>query len=70
MCHSDITPIVWTWSDPHDGRAPFNGGHVNTIHTCRNFDKIWQWAKESEMNGEFDINVPYEDPKLDIPIWP
>ncbi|KAH7336736.1 hypothetical protein BKA65DRAFT_479611 [Rhexocercosporidium sp. MPI-PUGE-AT-0058] len=41
QCHSDFTPLVYTWDEKED-----KGGPVWTSkHTCRNFTKIWEWDK-------------------------
>lgn len=43
MCHADITPVPF-WSTPD-----IKNGEITPMfkiqHTCRNFDKILDWAK-------------------------
>lgn len=40
MCHADITPMVRQW----DEERRRNRIRVDTLHTCRNFEKIRSWA--------------------------
>lgn len=49
MCTSDVTPItIWLPEYQEAATADFS-----TLHKCRNFDKILQWAQE---NGQdFDL---------------
>ncbi|KAK3368288.1 hypothetical protein B0H63DRAFT_565013 [Podospora didyma] len=53
MCHADISPI------PFHVNAPKNTGilpRLQTTHTCRNFERIQQWARDHSA-GEWDFNV-------------
>jgi hypothetical protein len=40
MCSSDISAISWSWSED-ENRAKKD---VTTIHTCRDFEAIKEWA--------------------------
>jgi hypothetical protein len=44
MCSSDFTPIQNRW---HEGKGR---AYVDTdqVHTCRNFDAVWNWVQERE----------------------
>jgi hypothetical protein len=52
MCHGDVSVLVWQWFEPpNELEDPFNElrprhyPFTNVQHTCRNFDKISDWAK-------------------------
>ncbi|KAI9733819.1 MAG: hypothetical protein M1818_007086 [Claussenomyces sp. TS43310] len=57
MCHSDISTLWWEWI-PSNQRTL---AHADTTHTCRNFDKIWQWAVDHELTGDFDMQVHVDE---------
>ena len=40
-CHSDISVGVWQWEDSLSDYKP----NFRTEHTCRNFEKIQEWAR-------------------------
>ncbi|KAF8990219.1 hypothetical protein BDQ17DRAFT_1372190 [Cyathus striatus] len=42
MCNPDISTMVWQW----DSRANRSIAALDVVHSCRNFDKIKQWAEE------------------------
>jgi hypothetical protein len=53
MCHADVAPI------PFHVNVPANFGifpRLATTHTCRDFSKIQQWARDHSA-GEWDFNV-------------
>ena len=52
MCASDISPVVWKWdTETNHSRA------VSTVyHTCRDFDKVNEWAKDHQLE-KFDASV-------------
>ncbi|KAF5375173.1 hypothetical protein D9758_000043 [Tetrapyrgos nigripes] len=62
QCSADITPLVWQWS--HRSQKAFERSDV--VHTCRNFDKIRDWAQEHFLDHQQDMSVYIED-DLDIP---
>ncbi|KAJ7158137.1 hypothetical protein C8R46DRAFT_1292155 [Mycena filopes] len=41
MCAADISPLVWQWN-PTVQTAEI---HFDIVHSCRNFDKISDWAR-------------------------
>lgn len=53
MCHADITPLVFQWSDAHNSIRM----HGNVVHSCRNFDLIKNWALENHVRVPMD---PYQ----------
>ncbi|KAE8332168.1 hypothetical protein BDV39DRAFT_200322 [Aspergillus sergii] len=57
MCSADVAPIVWSWED-NEHRLK---GHTDTLHTCRDFDLIRQWALEHQAPS-FDPSVHVSDP--------
>jgi hypothetical protein len=72
MCHADVTPMVW-----HKSAAPkvttgkfFNQGFLSVAHTCRNFEKIKQWAVKRQLHGQFDYTIVPEEDGIVIPEYP
>ncbi|RWA09506.1 hypothetical protein EKO27_g5598 [Xylaria grammica] len=49
LCNSDVSVVYYKWSDVVEGIRPM----VNNQHTCRNYDKVLEWAKERNV-GEGD----------------
>ena len=47
MCHGDLTPIIFEWNTRIDGYV----AHHNTLHTCRSFDAIFDWARHRNTSG-------------------
>jgi hypothetical protein len=56
MCSADITPLPWTW-DEEAGEAK---EVADVQHSCRDFGKIWEWAKNNKVD-HFDRKVFVED---------
>jgi hypothetical protein len=52
-CSADITPNVWLWED----RYGFNIPRIDTVHTCRNFQKINDWAEPRSIDAPWDRSV-------------
>ncbi|KDR66680.1 hypothetical protein GALMADRAFT_80581, partial [Galerina marginata CBS 339.88] len=52
MCSADISVIVWQWSEASQKNLPKG----NIAHTCRNFDKIQEWAKDRQFHSSLDFN--------------
>ncbi|PPR03356.1 hypothetical protein CVT26_007795 [Gymnopilus dilepis] len=44
-CNADISVNVWQW-DPVMKSVK---GHSTQAHTCKNFEKIWEWTRERRM---------------------
>jgi hypothetical protein len=57
MCSADVTPIVWAW----DEKSHRSSHRTDTLHSCRNFEKIQEWAKDNQVDGELVENVRVED---------
>ncbi|THH00335.1 hypothetical protein EW026_g2166 [Hermanssonia centrifuga] len=55
MCASDITPIVWQWSEQKK-KAEFRG---SVVHSCRSFDRVVEWAEAHQLTTT--LNIVYKD---------
>jgi hypothetical protein len=53
----DVTPIVWAW----DEKAQMNFARSDTLHSCRKFEKVREWAKDHQLDGELIMTVHDED---------
>ncbi|KAJ7906204.1 hypothetical protein B0H13DRAFT_1619603 [Mycena leptocephala] len=53
MCYADISPVVWQWSAQYKEAEQRD----DIMHTCRDFDKIQEWAKERSMGALPDLSV-------------
>lgn len=56
QCHSDLATIYWEWV-PEMERAY---GNLATTHTCKDFDKVREWARDHKLKGEVDMDVKVE----------
>lgn len=56
QCHSDLATIYWEWVPEHK-RAY---GNLATTHTCKNFEKVKDWAREHNLHGDFDMEAEVE----------
>ena len=77
MCHSDISVDVWQWfehtddmPDPFDELTSASFASTNVAHTCRNFDKIRDWARARQMRVRPDFSSRPERNDFTIPSWP
>ena len=57
MCASDISIIVWQWNEVVLKAQP----HGGIVHTCRDFDRLREWAQAHKAIAEFDEDVFVED---------
>jgi len=48
MCNVDVSPLTWRLNLPVGAVLAPN---LETTHTCRNFSKIVEWAREHEALG-------------------
>ncbi|KAI0079448.1 hypothetical protein K474DRAFT_1639618 [Panus rudis PR-1116 ss-1] len=64
MCASDISLIVWQWSEEKHQAVV----KMNTVHSCRNYDRIVDWAKDHRQDIKFDLHVHVED-DIEIPTF-
>jgi len=60
MCSADISVNVWQWSDSYKAVV----GYSTQAHTCRNFDKLRDWAREHRIHEWID---PLEYVEDDLP---
>jgi len=44
MCHADVTPVTMVDLVQNPGRR-LPVGDFSTLHTCRDFDRILDWAR-------------------------
>lgn len=51
QCSSDISTIYWEWSETKQRMF----GSVKTTHTCKNFEKIRDWALKNKAQTELDF---------------
>ena len=47
ICSADVSVVYFQWSDVVQGLRP----HVENKHTCRNYDKILDWAKSRTVDA-------------------
>lgn len=62
QCSSDLATITWQWSRKQ-GRFL---GNVHTMHTCKNWDKIHDWAIKNTAEQELDFFKPV----IGAPVFP
>lgn len=46
MCRGDTGIVTGRWVENYGHLYPY----FNTLHTCRNFDEIYQWANERRVD--------------------
>lgn len=59
-----VSVLVWQWNDAARVAIP----RMDTVHSCRNFDKVTAWAKEHK-NTHFDVNVHVLDDIVIPEFW-
>ncbi|KAG7444782.1 uncharacterized protein BT62DRAFT_951836 [Guyanagaster necrorhizus] len=64
MCNADISVNVWQWSQELSAVV----GYSSQAHSCRNFDKLRDWARERRIHEWIDIRLFVEDDLPDPPI--
>ena len=52
MCSADVSTIYWQW-DKYRERTIAN---AKSTHVCRNFEKIYDWAKNHAI-GDWDPSI-------------
>ena len=77
MCHGDISVNVWQWfdntddvPDPFDELESSSHAFTNVPHTCRNFERIRNWAQSKQMRVRPDFSAKPEPNDFTIPSWP
>lgn len=53
QCHADLATIYWEWVPELEEAF----GNLATTHTCKDFDKVREWAQEHSMRGDIDLKV-------------
>lgn len=63
-CHGDVSTVVWQWNEAREATY----GYLNVGHTCRNYDRIRQWAKSHTFTGELDhyTEMPVQ---FEVPVY-
>ncbi|KAJ7487306.1 hypothetical protein B0H11DRAFT_2230629 [Mycena galericulata] len=57
MCTADTSPVVWQWSDKYKEAEQRD----DILHTCRDFDRLQDWARERSMGLLPDLSVYVEE---------
>lgn len=57
MCSSDISPVVWQWSDGFKKARP----QPDIVRICRKYDKITDWATKNKAITELNVTTYIED---------
>lgn len=69
MCHVDVTPYTWVWNE----NAQSMENVYATPHTCRNFDRIRDWASPDKNGARvedgFDAKYREVNDPLDPKTW-
>ncbi|KAF4635476.1 hypothetical protein G7Y89_g2625 [Cudoniella acicularis] len=55
MCSIDVSTISWTWIPESNLSAP----DARTTHTCRDWDRVYEWAVEHKLRDKFDETAAY-----------
>ncbi|PQE19437.1 tat pathway signal sequence protein [Rutstroemia sp. NJR-2017a BBW] len=65
MCTVDVSVLTWGWDEGR--RMHLEKGTV--LHTCRNFDKVRDWAREHMVTEGFDSGFREMNYPLDRDTW-
>ena len=52
MCHADVAPLSWQWSEAEDGLRVYS----DVPHQCRDFSAVLEWGKEHAYDGSVDTS--------------
>lgn len=64
MCDADVGLITMRWVKKHDHPYP----DFNTVHKCRDYDAVWRWLQEHQVDVSGGWIVKPEDAvELDLP---
>ena len=66
MCAADVTPYIWTWNETLQTLQ----NRISTPHTCRNFDKILEWASPDNHGGDVAVGFDFKFRELNDPLDP
>ncbi|KIJ48692.1 hypothetical protein M422DRAFT_162401, partial [Sphaerobolus stellatus SS14] len=64
MCNPDVSMNVWNWYDDLKGVR----GSSHQAHTCVNFSKLQEWARERQISKFINTTEYIEDDLPDPPI--
>lgn len=56
MCHADIATIYFEWIPEKEAIT----GNPATTHTCKNYDKVIEWARAHTLKGSMDTSIHVE----------
>jgi hypothetical protein len=65
ICTVDVTPLVWQWSEERQMLVE----KATTVHTCRNFEKVQEWAAKRMVRHDFDVKHREMNDPLDPQTW-
>ena len=65
MCTVDVSALTWQWSNERQ----MNVEKAIVVHTCRNFDRIREWAWEHTAKDPFDSYFREPNDPLDPETW-
>jgi hypothetical protein len=54
MCNIDVSTVFWEYNEDAKRSVP----SAQTTHTCRDWDRIHQWAVEHRLTDHFDDKYP------------
>jgi len=63
-CSADISVNVWQWSDGLSHVV----GHSSGAHSCINFEKVRNWARERRIKKWIDMTLYLDDDLPEPPI--
>jgi hypothetical protein len=65
MCSADVSTLAWQWSEERN--MHMEKGTI--LHTCRDFNKIRDWAEEHRVKTRFDPTFTEMNDPLDPATW-
>jgi hypothetical protein len=65
MCSVDVSVLTWRWNE----ERKTNTERGTIVHTCRNFDRIREWARERAITHTFDMDYHVLNDPLDSSTW-
>ena len=69
MCTVDVGVLGQVWYQPA-GKAPEPFVDFNTVHKCRNFEQVREWAEKRQLPPKEDTPIDYlELPREGDRVW-
>ena len=62
MCTVDVGVLGQVWFQPDESKPPEAFVDFNTMHKCRNFDAIRDWAEKHQLPEVEDIPADFLEP--------